>query len=94
VLLIPRLPGVNLHFPGSLGGPLRISAFSALKSYFNAEAAEIRREPQRKKIKKARLVVDTIDRFSYIKPALQPTRGQIKNLRKGCLDARLLLIVR
>ncbi len=30
-----------------LCGPLRISAFSALKSYFNAEAAEIRRGAQR-----------------------------------------------
>ncbi len=28
--------------------PLRISAFSALNCYFNAESAEIRREPQRK----------------------------------------------
>jgi len=31
-----------------LCGPLRISAFSALMSYFNAEATEIRRGPQRK----------------------------------------------
>ena len=55
-------------------------------------------KPQRQETKldttKSKTCVDTIDRFSYIKPALQPIRGQIKNLRKGCLDARLLLIVR
>jgi hypothetical protein len=42
---------------------------------------------------KSKTCVDTIDCFSYIKPALQPNSGQTKNLRKGCLDARLLLIV-
>ena len=31
-----------------LCGPLRISAFSAINSIFNAEDAEIRRGPQRK----------------------------------------------
>jgi len=36
--------GVALRGPGFLGDPLRISAVSALKGYFNAEAAEIRTE--------------------------------------------------
>lgn len=40
-----------------LCGPLRISAFSALKSYFNAEVAEVRRGPQRK-LKLARFIWD------------------------------------
>jgi hypothetical protein len=31
-----------------LCGPLRISAISALKGYFSAEIAEIRRAPQRR----------------------------------------------
>ena len=33
-----------------LCGPLRIFAFSALMALFNAEATEIRRGPQRKKL--------------------------------------------
>ena len=33
-----------------LCGPLRNSAFSALKGYLNAESAELRREPQRSKL--------------------------------------------
>jgi len=33
--------------------------------------------------------MDTIDCFSYSKPALHTTRGLTKKLRKGCLDARL-----
>jgi len=59
----------------------------------DAEDAEV---TQRRKIDttKSKTCVDTIDRFSYIKPCSPTTRGQIKNLRKGCLDARLLLIVR
>ena len=41
-------PGSDLIREVILCGPLRISAFSALMSYFNAEATEIRRGPQRK----------------------------------------------
>ena len=42
-----------------LCGPLRIFAFSALKCFFNAEGAEIRREPQRKSY----LQATVLDRF-------------------------------
>jgi hypothetical protein len=43
---------------------------------------------------KSKTCVDTIDCFSYIKLALHTKRGQTNKLRKGRLDARLLLIVR
>jgi len=39
-------PGWGSNF-NLLCGPLRISAFSALKGYFNTEPAEIRRGAQR-----------------------------------------------
>ena len=41
---------------------------------------------------KSKTCVDTIDCFSYIKLALHTTRGLTKQLRKGCLDARLLIV--
>ena len=44
---------------------------------------------------KIKTCVDTHRRFGYIKPALQyNARGPDLNLRKGCIDARLLLIMR
>jgi hypothetical protein len=45
--MLRRENGVSNAQP-FLGGPLRISAFSAFNGNFNAEDAEVRRGPQRK----------------------------------------------